>query len=57
MKTYIKPIVKVIEMEEELLNSNSVGTVSGIDGVSVSTEEYSGGAADSRRGGSLWDEE
>ena len=58
MKTYIKPRIKVIEVEaESLLDANSITTVSGVDGITTSDTEFTGGNADARRGSSLWDEE
>ena len=59
MKTYIKPFVLVtkIETQKPLAGSNTINSVSGLDDVSTSNTDFGGGAADSRRGGSLWDDE
>ena len=59
-KTYIKPSVEVVCLELENMIANSVTGVSGLDGLSVSNEDFGGGAADAKgRGnaddfGDLW---
>ena len=58
-KAYMAPAITIttVEMQAPLASSNSVTSVSGIDGLTVGDGDFSGGAADSRRGGSLWDDE
>ena len=60
MKAYIKPTtIEVLLKSQPLLSltSNAVNKVDGLDGVTTSSDDFVGGAADSRRGGSLWDDE
>lgn len=59
MKTYIKPSVLITKVgtQRPLAGSNRVYSVSNLDGVSVSNDDFTGGTADSRSGGSLWDDE
>ena len=57
MKAYIKPTTKEIRVRQHLLTGPSQVTgVSGLTDVTVSTDDYNGGTADSRRS-SVWDEE
>ena len=57
MKAYMKPIIKMVAMEEEVMVSNSVTLTTGLEDVTTSTDEFSGGAADARQGNGLWDDE
>ena len=57
MKAYMKPIIKMVDMEEEVMVSNSVTLTTGLEDVTISTEDFGGGAADARQSNSLWDEE
>ena len=57
MKAYMKPTIKMVDMEEEVMTVNSVKTTEGLDDVSTSTTEFSGGESDARQGNSLWDSE
>ena len=52
-KVYIKPEVQMTEIR---IQSLLIGSVSGLDGVTVGDEDFTGGNADSRRG-SLWDDD
>lgn len=56
MKKYIKPMIKKADIEAESLLANSVSSVSGLQGVTVSEEEFAGGTADSRSN-SQWDDD
>ena len=47
MKKYIKPEIEVTNIELQLLDSNSITSVSGADGVGTSTDVFNGDA-DSR---------
>ena len=56
MKEYIKPELLIVGLNmQALLNSNSVTSVTGADGLSVEDEEFNG-TADSRRR-NVWEEE
>ena len=52
MKTYIKPsiTIAVVETEGLIAASNTVGSVSGLEGVTQGDGDFGGGAADSRGG-------
>ena len=53
MKRYIKPNTEMVTVKiQSLLTPNSVTGLSGLDGVYVSKDVFSGGAADSRS--SIW---
>ncbi len=54
MKKYIKPEVEITIINTQPLLSNSVSSLSGLEGVNTGGE-FSGGSGDSRRG--RWDEE
>ncbi|MCR5817567.1 MAG: hypothetical protein K6F89_00505 [Prevotella sp.] len=56
MKTYIKPNTKITLINIQPLLGNSVASVSGLDGVTKSSGDFAGGAADSR-GYSDWDDD
>ena len=55
-KTYMKPGVEVMHIEMLPLMNNSVTSLSGLDGVSTSSEEFTGGTSDSRSAEDLWEE-
>lgn len=48
MKKYIKPSVEVTDIELQLLDSNSITSVSGADGLGTGDGEFVGGDGDSR---------
>ena len=48
MKKYIKPEVEVSDVEIERLLQASITEIEGLDGVTPSTDEFPGGATDSR---------
>ncbi len=48
MKTYIKPETEVTVIQFQPMLSNSVTGVSGLDGVTNSDDDFSGGDSDSR---------
>ena len=48
MKKYIKPEIEVTIIELQLLDSNSITSVSGADGLGTGEGEFAGGAGDSR---------
>lgn len=54
-KTYLKPTIEVMHLEVHPLMQNSIQTINGIDGVTPSGTEFTGGEADSRRN-NLWDD-
>lgn len=56
MKAYIKPNIKMADMESEALLANSIGSTTGLEDVTVSGQEFEGGNADSRRR-SVWDDD
>ena len=50
-KEYMKPTTTLVDVK-----SQAMICVSGLDGVTQSTEEFGGGTSDSR-GGSIWDDD
>ena len=54
-KEYIEPTISImqVKMQTMIAGSGGLRSVLGLDDVSVSDEDYSGGASDSR-GGSIW---
>lgn len=56
MKAYIKPSIEVTVVEMQPLMDNSITSTAGLNGVTMGEGDFSGGAADSRRGG-IWDDE
>ena len=57
MKKYIKPNVRVVAIKtQHLLESNSITTVTGANGIGRGSGDFGGGAADSRRRG-YWDDD
>jgi len=53
---YMAPAIIVTNVELQSMVCTSVTSVSGLTDVEVSSEEFSGGSVDSRRGGS-WDDD
>ena len=51
-KTYIKPTLEVAYLKVERMLNNSANSVSGLDGVTMSKDEFGGGAADGKIRGS-----
>lgn len=47
-KKYINPTIEVMKLNTTPLLTNSVTSVSGLDGVETSSDEFEGGTADSR---------
>ncbi len=56
MKAYIKPTIEIAQVETQHLMENSLTSVSDLEDVTVSTEDFPGGDADSRQR-SVWDDE
>ena len=57
MKAYIKPTITETLVElQPLMDGNSVTKVTGLDGVGKGNGDFTGGAADTRRG-SVWGDE
>ncbi len=56
MKQYVTPSTEVVTAHVQPLLGNSIKNVSGIDGITVSDDDFVGGSADSRSG-SIWDDE
>ena len=56
-KTYIQPDLTIDMMEEVTLLAESVTGVTGLDDVTVSDKDFTGGDADARGNGSIWDED
>lgn len=56
MKAYIKPNTEMTLVEVQSLMQNSITTVTGLDGVEKSEDDFGGGAVDSRRN-NVWDDE
>ena len=58
MKKYIKPEVNIVAVKFQPLLGNSVTTVTGdASDIDIANEDFGGGAADSRRRNSQWDDE
>ena len=56
-KKYIQPAIMVTKLNmRPLMQRNSLTSVTGLEGVGVSEEEFGGGTADSRRR-SVWGDE
>ena len=58
-KTYIEPslIINTIVIESHLMQ-NSVTSLSGLEGVSMGTEDFAGGAADAKASHyNVWDDD
>ena len=56
-KTYIQPAFTIDSMEEVTLLAESVKGVDGLEGVTVSDKDFTGGDADARGNSSIWDED
>ena len=54
-KVYFKPTIKLTTLDMQPLMQNSLKSVEGLDGVTVSDSEFTGGTADSRS--SIWGDE
>ncbi|MBQ8127635.1 MAG: hypothetical protein IJ176_04470 [Prevotella sp.] len=54
MKAYIKPAVSIEQIE---LQAILAGSVTGLEDVTESKEEFAGGYSDSRGSRSIWDDE
>ena len=57
MKAYIKPNTEMTLVEVQSLMQNSIKTVTGLDGVEKSEDDFGGGTVDSRRRNNVWEDE
>jgi len=55
MKKYVKPNIEVVNIKMQSLLQNSLGSVTGLDGVERGEGDFGGGSSDSR--GSYWEDD
>ena len=48
MKKYIKPSIEELAVAPELMETNSIASLTGLDGVTLGDVDFTGGIADSR---------